>query len=340
MKQPFVVKLTNGLTIAYLENHRHPAVELLGVVKAGGVTEDDDHDGVSHFLEHLLFKGTAKRDTGRLAEDIAAVSAEFNAWTSHPLTAYSITVPSTNTPDTVEIHFDMLMQSILDEEEVEKERSVVQKEILLEQDNPDWSNMTRLAKLVFREHTLRFNILGSEKTIGSMPVERIRAYYRRLYTPANMAYIVVGDFSIREIHPRLEELWGGLPAGEPSTPKLFEPQQIKLRYSVIRSDIEQSVIGFGARIPGITAPGYHALRIGAEILASGKLSRLYKRLVSRERLAWSVHTFDEALADDSLLYLTVLAGKEADPTKIQQVIRDSDFRPGNGGPRSGDSITV
>jgi len=320
MKQPFVVKLTNGLTLAFLENHRHPTVELLGVVKAGGFTEDDELDGVSHFVEHLLFKGTEKRATDRLAEDVAWIGGDFNAWTCPGYTAYTMTVPSGNVDAALEIHFDMLMQSTLDEEEVDKERSVVQKESLIELDHPDWANHAKLCRLVFREHPLRFNILGNQKVIGSIPVERIRDYYRRYYTPANMAYIVVGDFSIREVYPRLEDLWGALPAGDAAAPELYEPPQFEPRYHVATGDIDQSVIAYGARIPGLTEPGFHALRVGAEILASGKFSRLFRRLISRERLAWKVHSYEESLAKDGLLVLGVIAGKEANPSKIERAL--------------------
>ncbi len=332
MERPFIAKLANGMQLVFLENHRYPWVELLGVAKVGAINEDDEHDGLSHFLEHLLFKGTDKRSTGKLAEDVTAIGGMFNAMTSYCWTCYTIGIPPEKVLDGIEIHTDQIQNSILPAEEVNRERSVVQEEIRISLDNPIRYNMERLLKLVFEKHPLRRTVLGSHDLIGSVPRDRIYNYYRSHYVPNNMAYIVVGDFRTEEIFPLLEENWGGLLPREVKTPDLSEPQQTQPRFKVLHGKIDQSVAAYGTRIPGMNDPDYYALQVINSYLTDGESSRLYQRLITEEKLAWQLYAYDECLAGDGYLTINALCGKDSDPVRVQAIMMEEIHRLKTTGP--------
>lgn len=332
MERPFIAKLANGMQLVFLENHRYPWVELLGVAKVGAINEDDEHDGLSHFLEHLLFKSTDKRGTGKLTQDVTAIGGMFNAMTSRSWTCYTIGVPPEKILDGIEIHADQIQNSILLEEEVNRERSVVQEEIRISLDNPIRYNSERLLKLIFEKHPLRRTVLGSHELIGSVPRDRIYNYYKSHYVPNNMAYIVVGDFRTEEIFPILEESWGGLKAREVKTPDLSEPQQMQPRYKVLHGKIDQSVAGYGTRIPGMNDTDYHALQVINSYLTDGESSKLYQRLITEEKLAWRVFAYDQCIAEDGFLLIDALCGKDSDPLKVQAIMMEEIHRLKTTGP--------
>ena len=332
MERPFIAKLANGMQLVFLENHRYPWVELLGVAKVGAMNEDDEHDGLSHFLEHLLFKGTDKRSTGKLAEDVTAIGGMFNAMTSRSWTCYTIGIPPEKVLDGIEIHTDQIQNSILPSEEVNLERSVVQEEIRISLDNPVRYNRERLQKLIFEKHPLRRTVLGSHDLIGSVPRDRIYNYYKNYYVPNNMAYIVVGDFRTEEVFPVLEENWGGLKVQEVKTLDLSEPQQTQPRFKVLHGGIDQSVAGYGIRIPGMKDPDYYALQVINSYLTDGKSSRLYQRLITEEKLAWRVFAYEECIAGDGFLAINALCGKDSDPAQVQAIMMEEIHRLKTTGP--------
>jgi len=332
MERPFIAKLANGMQLAFLENHRYPWVELLGVAKVGAINEDDEHDGLSHFLEHLLFKGTEKRRTDKLSEDVTAIGGMFNAMTDSSFTCYTIGIPPDKVLEGIEIHADQIQNSILPEEEVNRERSVVQEEIRISLDNPIRYNLERLLKLIFEKHPLRRTVLGSHDLIGSVPRDRIYDFYKNYYVPNNMAYIVVGDFRTEEIFPLLEENWSGLKPHEVKIPDLYESEQTQPRFKVIHGRIDQSVAGYGTRIPGINDPDYYALQVINSYLTSGKSSRLYQRLITEEKLAWRVFSYEECIAEDGYLAINALCGKDSDPLKVQSIMMEEIHRLKTTGP--------
>jgi len=332
MERPFIAKLDNGMQLAFLENHRYPWVELLGVAKVGAMNEDDEHDGLSHFLEHLLFKGTDKRSAGKLAEDVTAIGGMFNAMTGYCWTCYTIGVPPEKVFDGIEIHTDQIQNSVLLEDEVNRERSVVQEEIRVSLDNPIRYNIERLLKLIFEKNPFRRTVLGSHELIGSVPRDRIYNYYRSHYVPNNMAYIVVGDFRTEDIFPVLEESWGSLKLREVEKPDLSEPQQMQPRFKVIRGKIDQSVVGYGTRIPGMNDPDYYALQVMNSYLTDGESSKLHQRLITDEKLAWHVFMHDECIAGDGFLVINALCGKDSDPLKVQAIMMEEIHRLKTTGP--------
>ncbi len=332
MERPFIVKLANGMQLVFLEDHRYPWVELLGVARAGAINEDDEHDGLSHFLEHLLFKGTDKRSTGKLAEDVTAIGGMFNAMTSHCWTCYTIGVPPEKILEGIEIHTDQIQNSMLPAEEVNRERSVVQEEIRISLDNPIRYNMERLLKLIFEKHPLRRTVLGSHDLIGSVPRDRIYNYYRSHYVPNNMAYIVVGDFRTEEIFHVLEESWSGLRSREVTTPDLSEPQQTEPRFKVLHGKIDQSAAAYGTRIPGMKDPDYYAMQVINSYLTEGRSSRLYQRLITEEKLAWEVYAYEECIAEDGYLTINAFCGKDSDPLRVQAIMMEEIHRLKTTGP--------
>ncbi|MFP4459394.1 MAG: M16 family metallopeptidase [Candidatus Zixiibacteriota bacterium] len=322
MNRPYIIELDNGLKLVFVENHRYPKVEILATYRVGAIDEDDDHDGVSHFLEHLLFKGTSNRTDIELKESVAAIGGSINASTMSASTMYTLSIPASSIKEAIDLQADQLQNSLILKEQVERERAVVQEEIRISLDNPLWCTMEKMLQTMFKKHPLRRTILGSYDLIGSVPRDRIYNYYRHHYVPNNMAYIFVGDFEIAEIYPLLEEKWGHLASRQIRKPRLFEPQQTQPRTKIIKSDINQSVLMYGIRTPGIKDPDFHSIRAIISYLTSGRNSKLHKRLISEEKLAHSIFTYGDSLSYMGYFLIGVLAGDDADIEKIQKIIME------------------
>ena len=195
----------NGLTVLVTEMPSSPVVSVFALVKTGSATEGKFlGTGISHFLEHMLFKGTHGREVGQLAGRIQAVGGEINAATSIDYTIYTITVPYDSFDVALEILSDMLMNATMEEEEVERERKVIFGEMRLRNDNPD----RKLSEIVFQNayirHPYRHPIIGYESLLAGVTRENLVDYYHKNYTPNNMIISVSGNIDINTVLPEIE----------------------------------------------------------------------------------------------------------------------------------------
>ena len=185
--------LDNGLTVLIQEMPDNPMVSIYALVKAGSTTEGKYlGTGISHFLEHMIFKGTEQRQVGEIASQIQALGGTINASTTFDYTIYTITVPTEVFSTALEIMADALMNSKLDPVELEKERQVILGEMRLHHDNPG----ERLSDLVFQNvylrHPYRYPIIGFEPLFKQISRDDIWDYYRSLYAPNNIILSIAG----------------------------------------------------------------------------------------------------------------------------------------------------
>src|SRR6478609_3162975 len=279
--------LANGLTVLVQEDRSAPVVAIVTYVKAGYFDETDEQNGLSHALEHMFFKGTARRGVGEIAKETKASGGYLNAHTIYDNTTYYTVLPSTGFAKGLEIQADAYANSTIDARELAKEMEVIIQEAKRKSDNTSAIATETLYELLHDAHRMRRWRIGREPGLRAFTRDLMNNFYRNFYRPANTILSISGDVDAREAMQRVSELYGALPGGDPvRNPGPDEPDHTGFRYRELSGDIAQSQLVFGWRTPGTLDPDTPVLDVAASLLATGRASRLY-RAVREKKLASS-----------------------------------------------------
>lgn len=303
--QDFTVqKLPNGQTVVIYEIHNNPIVTIDTWIKTGSINENDENNGISHFLEHLFFKGTKVHPTGDIDRILESKGAIVNAATSKDFTHYFITIPSSDFDTALDLHSDMLLNPQIPRKELEQERKVVIEEISKNEDNPSRKVYENLNVLMYTTHPYKRKVIGTEKNVGTMRREEILEYFNKFYTPSNMITLVVGDVDTTKTIEKIQNSFNQpYKKSEKQTFKKehqLQSQKRKIEYANTQSGY--MMVGF--RGVNINNKAIFALDILAEILGGGKSSRLYKEIKEQKGLAYSISASNGSMRDDGLLYIS------------------------------------
>ncbi|MGB8166314.1 MAG: pitrilysin family protein [Chthoniobacteraceae bacterium] len=283
--------LPNGLGLIVQEDHSAPVASVQVWVETGSIHEDRHLGaGLSHILEHMLFKGTKTRGASEFAQRIQDAGGYINAYTSFDRTVYWIDIPSKGVPTALELLTDAVMNSTLPPEEYVKEQEVIRREFAMGYDDPDRMSGHALFAQAYREHPYRHPIIGHLDVFNGLHRDDVMAYYRARYAPNNMFFVVVGDLEPEAVHQQLTALFAEHPRRS-VTPVFIpeEPAQLGRRESHVEFATELTRLNIAWHIPELTHPDVPALDVLAVVLGSGRSSRMYKRL--RED-AGLVHSID------------------------------------------------
>ncbi len=296
-------------------DHRLPLACVLTWAKVGYFNEPDDLTGVSHFIEHLFFKGTSKRPVGRIAQETKELGGYLNASTFYDYTFYYTVVPSQNLIGALDVQSDALMNPLFDSDEMEKEKQVIIQEVKRKFDNPDPFAWEKLLELSFHRHRVGRWRMGTEKQIEEYPDESVKDFFDRYYFPENIILAVTGNFEPEKILPEIEKRYGemesGLAQGEDSP---LEPEQKEPRLERIVGDVSQAFIKMGFHAPDLHDPNHHALNFLSILMGRGRSSRFYRSLKEEKKIAEGVGaTF---YAAPGVGFLTLEA--ELKPSKIAE----------------------
>lgn len=316
-----VFHLSNGQTLVVKEVHTNPIVTIDTWVKTGSINEDDENNGVSHFLEHLIFKGTEKNPTGKIDETLESKGADFNAATSKDYTHFYVTIASDYFEKAVELHSDMLLNASIPPEELKKERKVVLEEIRRAEDNPDRQLYYALNDILFKKHPYKYDTLGTVDIIENISREQIFNYYHKWYIPSNMITVVIGDVDTEEVKKVIEKNFGSVDAQTMNRPVYIrEPALTKRVEKVQKGDYKQSYLEIGFKAPSMQeADQTYAFDLAAIIMGQGASSRLYKRLKIDENLVNSIYVSNYPMKDEGLFIVDVRLQPE-NMEKVKQVI--------------------
>ncbi len=186
--------LPNGLTLIVQEDHSAPVASVQAWCATGSIYEDQHLGaGLSHILEHMLFKGTTTRSTNQIAQQIQDVGGYINAYTSFDRTVYWIDVPKAGVPVALDILTDAMMNSTLPPEEYKKEQEVIRREFAMGMDDPDRMVGLLLFATAYQRHPYRFPVIGELEIYNQLTREEVFQYYKTRYVPNNLIFIVVGD---------------------------------------------------------------------------------------------------------------------------------------------------
>lgn len=285
------VLLPNGAELIVKEKRNAPVVAVQGWVRTGAIHEREFMGaGLSHYCEHLLFKGTLKRPPGRLDQEIRGGGGDNNAYTSSERTVYHVTTETAGWKNSFDCIADMLMNSTFPEADVRKEHGVVTKEIERSIDNADRALYEAYDRLVYQVHPYRVPVLGYPERFKSVTREEVYAYYKRRYTPQLTTFIVVGDVEATEALVLMAETiapWKRANVDEVPVPE--EPPQVAPRAVTVRHPLCQ-VPKFYLGYPTVSLrhPDLYALDVLASILGDGRSSRLYKKVQHELNLALEI----------------------------------------------------
>src|SRR5216117_3603878 len=203
------VILKNGLTVLVREQQAFPLVSINTFVKAGYFDEDDRISGISHVIEHMFFKGTAKRPVGEIARETQGLGGYLNASTYYDRTSYHTEVPAENTKKALEIQADALWNSTFDPAELKREIEVVIQENNRKLDNPPAVASEKLYSVAFNEHRMRRWRIGTPEGLRALTRDDVVGYYQRYYQPSNIVLCVVGDIDREKVLAEIVKLYGG-----------------------------------------------------------------------------------------------------------------------------------
>lgn len=281
-----IKKLNCGTTVIMEKTERVQSAALGIWVKAGASDEWDDVSGVSHFIEHMMFKGTENRTAKQIAEDVDKIGGVFNAFTGKEATCYYIKTLSSNICKGAEILLDMLTGSKFDQEEMDRERKVICEEIKMVKDTPDDDVYDTISELVASGNPLGRSILGTPESLAGIDRSKLVDYRDQMYARDSIVVAVAGNFDEEAIEAIFEDRLTMLRAEKPK--KEIELKPYKQSFNVKVRDIEQTHICLAT--PGIALddPRYYTFVLLNSIFGGSMSSRLFQNIREQKGLAYSV----------------------------------------------------
>ncbi len=281
--------LPNGLTVLLKENHTAPVTAVYLHVKAGYFQESDTWNGIAHVIEHLLFKGTARRPKPeQIASEIRDAGGVLNAGTYYEETNYYIVVPSDKAALALDIQADMIQSSLIDADELARELEVIVQESMMKRDNPGAMLNETLHEMAHDMHRIRRWRIGHPETLRGFRREDLLGFLAQNYAPNHMILSVVGDISLTEIQHKIAELWGSLPRN-PAERELSPPEMPRtgFRSGRVTSDIKQRLLQISLPAPPELHPDTVPLAVLGSVLSDGRSARLYRKLKEELQIAQS-----------------------------------------------------
>lgn len=289
-----VDRLPNGMQVLTRELHHAPVASVMVWYGVGSRNEGPGTTGISHFLEHMMFKGTPGFPYGVLEEGVKRRGGMWNAFTSYDYTSYFEVLPSRHLEYGLEVEADRMVNMVFDPDLTVRERGIIVSEREGYENRPTFWLMEAFMAEAYREFPYRHHVLGSKEDIRGTTAESLTEHYRRFYRPNNAIFVAVGDFETEKLLAMAGKHFGHLPAGDPAeSVTLTEPEQTEERRVTVRRPGPNPYVMAGYKIPGSSHQDVPALQVLATILSGspsfsatgggggmGRSSRLYRRLVN------------------------------------------------------------
>ncbi len=307
--------LDNGLSIIVREDHSAPVISAQAWCKSGSIDEGRWLGaGLSHMLEHMLFKGTASRPAGRIDQEVQDVGGYMNAYTSFDRTVYYINAPNTGAQVAIDILCDIMRHATLPAEEVEKEKQVILREMDMNQDDPSRRSSRRLFETAYTRSPYRYTVIGYPDIFQEVQREDLVAFYRERYAPNNIFFVVVGDINAAAVVAQIRQAFAGVRA-RPLPPVVLpqEPEQAGQREILEEALIEVGHVHIAWHIPDLRHPDTPALDVLATLLGSGHSSRLYQEVREKQGLVHSADAWTYSPGNPGLLGMSAVV----DPTRFR-----------------------
>ncbi|GAB6088181.1 M16 family metallopeptidase [Alkaliphilus crotonatoxidans] len=305
--------LDNGLRIV-TEQISHVKSISIGVwIETGSKNENVINSGISHFIEHMLFKGTSTKTAKDIADLIDGVGGQINAFTSKECTCYYVKVLDSHFDLAIELLADMLFNSKFDPQEIDKERSVILEEISMYEDSPEDLVHDLLSHTIFKEHSLGYPILGTKESLEGIDRQVLIDYMKHHYIPQRAVISVAGNYDEAQLMGAIEKFFGDW-KGQSLSQEQDHELQFNFEFSERVKDIEQTHICLGFRGVALGNQSTYPLLVINNILGGSMSSRLFQRIREDKGLAYSIYSYPSAYKGGGLL--TIYGGMN--PNQLEE----------------------
>jgi len=301
-------KLDCGVRVV-MEIIPHVQSAAIGIwVKTGAVNETAKYAGVSHYIEHMMFKGTENRNARDIAADIDKIGGQMNAFTSKESTCYYVKVLKDNFEKGAEVLLDMLSNSLFDKTEMDKERQVICEEIKMIEDQPDDLAHDAVSEILFKGNPLGNSIIGTPSSLNRISRKVLTEYFDAQYTRDSIVVSVAGNINPDQVCAYLEDKFDKLRASKPVHENGYTPYEKK--HKVIVKDIQQSHLCLATRAISLIDSRYYAFSVLNNVMGGSMSSRLFQNIREEKGLAYSVYSMLSCFSSDG--YFNIYAGVSHD----------------------------
>ena len=301
-------KLDCGVRVV-METIPHVQSAAIGIwVKTGAVNETSKYAGVSHYIEHMMFKGTENRNAREIAADIDKIGGQMNAFTSKESTCYYVKVLKDNFEKGAEVLLDMLSNSLFDKIEMDKERQVICEEIKMIEDQLDDLAHDVVGEILFKGNPLGNSIIGTPSSLNRISRKVLTEYFDTQYTRDSIVVSVAGNINPDQVCAYLEDKFDKLRASKPVHENGYTPYEKK--HKVIVKDIQQSHLCLATRAISLIDPRYYAFSVLNNVMGGSMSSRLFQNIREEKGLAYSVYSMLSCFSSDG--YFNIYAGVSHD----------------------------
>jgi len=307
-------KLKNGMTILF-EKRDNEIVSIAFAVRQGGINETSEEKGISHFIEHMLYKGTEKRNSKQISAEIEKNGGVLNGFTDEELTAYWCKMPSKHINVALNVLGDMVKNPKFDEKEIEKERKVIFEEMKMYKDNPRLYVIENGLKKVLYDGDFSIPLIGTESSMKRNNQEKLKELFNKTYAPENMILCVVGDVNFKEICDFAEKNF----AGKGIVPVKMEIRKINKTIIEKKKGIDQANLVFSYHAPEASKKERHIAQVLSCIMVGGMSSRLFQEIREKRNLAYAVK--GDYVGGKEYGYNFIFVGTSAENVeKVKQII--------------------
>ncbi len=326
LNAPTIKKLPNGLTIV-VEQMPIEAVNLNVWINIGSAVESDDINGMAHFLEHMVFKGTPRLQSGEFERLIEQRGAVTNAATSHDYTHYYITTAPKDFAELAPLQLDVVLNASIPDDAFERERSVILEEIRRSEDNPQRRTFRRAIETTFEQLPYRRQVLGPSSVIEQLKAQQMRDFHRKWYQPQSITAVAVGNLPVEELIEIVADGFTKVGVGnqqaEEILPLAFTPEPAFteiVRREYVDETLQQARLVMVWRVPGMTElDKTYALDVLGVILGHGRMSRLVKDLREERQLVTHIGVSNMTQRLQGVFYISVQLPEE-NLAEVEEVI--------------------
>jgi zinc protease len=317
--------LKNGLRVLLLEDHRTPTVTLQVWYKVGSRNEQFGKTGISHLLEHMMFRGSKKYGPDAFSKIVEKNGGNDNAFTTEDYTMYFENMPSDKINILIDLESDRMADLLIDQKLFDTEKNVVLEERRLRtEDDPVSDLLEQVEAVAFEAHPYHNPVIGWFSDIEQISRDDLYNHYKTYYTPNNAVLVVAGDFKTDELLPKIEKGFGKIKSGnKPPVTTSVEPRQRGERRVTLRRPAELPFVTVAYHTPNLASRDSYALDVLSTILAEGDSSRLYNSLVYEKQIALSVEgDYSRLSADPDLIYFYAQVMPKVSPSDVEDAIYD------------------
>ena len=317
------MRLENGLRVIISPNTTAPVVAIQVWVGVGSADESLEEGGLAHVHEHMLFKGTQRRQVGQIAGEIEAAGGDINAWTSYDQTVYHVILASDYFETGLDILSDAIMNSAFDPDELSRELEVILEEIKRSEDQPASRVSRALFSLAFQKHPYSRPVIGHSEVVENFTRDNVTSFFDAHYKADRITVVVVGDVNPNDAEDAIRQYFGGMQSGaRVLPPRPSEPLQKEARVRGLTDDVEETHLAIGWHCPEIIHADVASMDVLSVILGQGESSRLYRKIKHEAQVVNEIYAYAYTPKDQGLFLVGASLEHQNIPKAVEMIGRE------------------